>query len=173
MSACLAFNQLWSQLTSLLRMHHCDGHVQQPAGPPAPGAVPPAATANTHTSHRTHAGGAVLDLCSSWVSHLPKEVSYSRVVGHGLNAAELARNPRLDTFFVRNLNAEPDAWALADQSFDAVVMCVRWGPAWLGTGMWRTGWLARWVAASEHHTCRQCVERRGRRLVSMAACCTG
>ncbi|GFR47957.1 hypothetical protein Agub_g9761, partial [Astrephomene gubernaculifera] len=69
-------------------------------------------------------GGAVLDLCSSWVSHLPPEVSYCKVVGHGLNAAELARNPRLDSFFVRDLNRDPDGWAAADQSFDAVLCCV-------------------------------------------------
>ncbi|GFH14123.1 methyltransferase, partial [Haematococcus lacustris] len=68
--------------------------------------------------------GSVLDLCSSWVSHLPDEVSYARVVGHGMNAAELARNPRLDTFFVRNLNTEPRGWAVADNSFDAVLCCV-------------------------------------------------
>jgi hypothetical protein len=34
-------------------------------------------------------GAAVLDLMSSWVSHLPKERHYSRVVGHGMNAAEV------------------------------------------------------------------------------------
>ena len=34
-------------------------------------------------------GGAVLDLMSSHVSHLPKEVKYSRVVGHGMNAQEV------------------------------------------------------------------------------------
>ncbi|GFH06284.1 methyltransf_11 domain-containing protein [Haematococcus lacustris] len=69
-------------------------------------------------------GSSVLDLCSSWVSHLPDEVSYARVVGHGMNAAELARNPRLDTFFVRNLNTEPRGWAADDNSFDAVLCCV-------------------------------------------------
>ena len=37
---------------------------------------------------------------------------------------QLARNRRLDAFFVRNLNAEPDGWALADRSFDAVLCCV-------------------------------------------------
>ena len=31
---------------------------------------------------------AVLDLMSSWVSHLPPERKYSKVVGHGMNAAE-------------------------------------------------------------------------------------
>ena len=34
--------------------------------------------------------GAVLDLMSSWVSHLPDEVAYAAVVGHGMNAEELA-----------------------------------------------------------------------------------
>ena len=34
-------------------------------------------------------GGAVLDLMSSWVSHLPPEEQYERVVGHGMNAAEV------------------------------------------------------------------------------------
>lgn len=38
---------------------------------------------------------------------------------------ELAKNKQLDEFFVRNLNEEPDGWAAADQSFDAVVCCVR------------------------------------------------
>ncbi len=74
-------------------------------------------------------GGAVLDLMSSWVSHLPPEARYSKVVGHGMNAAELARNPRLDTFFVRNLNEDPDGWSAQEQSFDAVICCVRWAEA--------------------------------------------
>lgn len=73
---------------------------------------------------RLPAGAAVLDLCSSWVSHLPPEVQYSRVVGHGLNAAELGSNPRLDSFFVRNLNLEPDGWAFEDAAFDAVLCTV-------------------------------------------------
>jgi SAM-dependent methyltransferase len=72
---------------------------------------------------RIPAGGAVLDLCSSWVSHLPPEVEYAKVVGHGLNAEELARNDRLSQFFVRNLNKEPDNWALESDSFDAVLIC--------------------------------------------------
>ncbi len=68
-------------------------------------------------------GGKVLDLCSSWVSHLPPEIEYSAVVGHGLNAEELARNERLSQFFVRNFNKEPDSWALESDSFDAVLIC--------------------------------------------------
>ncbi|WNC46109.1 methyltransferase domain-containing protein [Thermosynechococcus sp. GLH187] len=65
----------------------------------------------------------VLDLMSSWVSHLPPELSFAEVVGHGMNAAELARNPRLDRYFVQNLNEEL-ALPLEDASFDAVLMAV-------------------------------------------------
>ncbi|WJI27027.1 methyltransferase domain-containing protein [Thermosynechococcus sp. B1] len=65
----------------------------------------------------------VLDLMSSWVSHLPPELSFAEVVGHGMNAAELARNPRLDRYFVQNLN-EALALPLEEASFDAVLMAV-------------------------------------------------
>ena len=40
-------------------------------------------------------GGVLLDLMSSWVSHLPPEIEYAEVIGHGMNAGELAANPRL------------------------------------------------------------------------------
>ncbi|WP_240540156.1 methyltransferase domain-containing protein [Salinarimonas soli] len=68
-------------------------------------------------------GGAVLDLMSSWVSHLPPEIAYREVVGHGLNASELAANPRLTRSFVQDLNADP-ALPLADGSMDAAGCCV-------------------------------------------------
>ena len=53
------------------------------------------------------AGGDLLDLMSSWVSHLPAEVAYVSVVGHGMNERELAANPRLSRWFVQDLNAAP------------------------------------------------------------------
>lgn len=59
---------------------------------------------------RIPAGGDVLDLCSSWVSHLPPEVQYGRVAGHGMNAQELARNPRLSEFFVRWVSTGVCRW---------------------------------------------------------------
>src|SRR5271169_6452378 len=40
------------------------------------------------------AGGVILDLMSSSVSHLPPAVNYAQVIGHGMNAVELAANPR-------------------------------------------------------------------------------
>lgn len=69
------------------------------------------------------ANGTVLDLMSSWVSHLPEKVAYAEVIGHGMNAAELAANPRLDRWFVQDLNRDPKL-PLADASVDAAGMCV-------------------------------------------------
>lgn len=65
----------------------------------------------------------VLDLMSSWVSHLPPEVAYKRVAGHGMNAQELGRNPRLDYFFVKDLNRE-QSLEMESGSFDAVLCTV-------------------------------------------------
>ncbi|UIE40541.1 class I SAM-dependent methyltransferase [Leptodesmis sichuanensis A121] len=65
----------------------------------------------------------IFDMMSSWVSHLPDEMEFAHVEGHGLNEAELARNPRLDHYFVQNLNDNPK-FPLADQSFDAVLNTV-------------------------------------------------
>jgi SAM-dependent methyltransferase len=48
----------------------------------------------------------ILDLMSSWVSHLPEDMQFAEVVGHGLNEAELQRNSRLDRYFVQNLNKD-------------------------------------------------------------------
>ena len=65
----------------------------------------------------------ILDLMSSWVSHLPEDMQFGRVEGHGLNAAELARNPRLDRFLVQDVNQELKL-PFADRQFDAVLNAV-------------------------------------------------
>ncbi|MEM8503953.1 MAG: class I SAM-dependent methyltransferase [Cyanobacteria bacterium P01_D01_bin.1] len=65
----------------------------------------------------------VFDMMSSWVSHLPGEIDYAHVEGHGLNAEELARNKQLDHYFVQNLN-ENQILPLEDCSFDAVINTV-------------------------------------------------
>jgi len=72
---------------------------------------------------RIPADAVILDVCASHISHLPEEVQYPIVTGHGMNAAELGRNPRLSSFFVRDFNKEPDGWAAADCSYDAVLCC--------------------------------------------------
>jgi Methyltransferase domain len=69
------------------------------------------------------AGGVLLDLMSSWVSHLPPEIAYSEIIGHGMNAEELAANPRLSRWFVQNLNRDP-ILPLSDASIDAAMICV-------------------------------------------------
>lgn len=65
----------------------------------------------------------LLDLMSSWVSHLPPEVEYARVAGLGMNAEELAGNPRLTDSVVHDLNADPSL-PYPDGSFDAVLCAV-------------------------------------------------
>lgn len=68
-------------------------------------------------------GGRVLDLMSSWVSHLPPDRAYGEVVGHGMNAEELAANPQISRWFVQDLNRE-SALPLEDGAFDAALCCV-------------------------------------------------
>ncbi len=65
----------------------------------------------------------ILDMMSSWVSHLPEEMEFAHVEGHGMNEDELARNPRLNHYFVQNLNENPKL-PLNDEDFDAVLNCV-------------------------------------------------
>jgi SAM-dependent methyltransferase len=60
---------------------------------------------------------------SSWVSHLPSDIAYGEVIGHGMNTAELAANPRLSRWFVQNLNRNTTL-PLADASIDAAMICV-------------------------------------------------
>ncbi len=67
--------------------------------------------------------GAILDLMSSWVSHLPPEVKYRRVVGVGMNAVELAANERLHERIVLNLNCT-SSLPFGDGEFDGAGICV-------------------------------------------------
>lgn len=68
-------------------------------------------------------GGAILDLMSSWISHLPEDVSYERVVGLGMNEVELRNNPRLDEYVIQNLNDRP-ALPFGDGEFGGAGICV-------------------------------------------------
>lgn len=65
----------------------------------------------------------IFDMMSSWVSHLPEEIEFAHLEGHGLNAEELAKNPRFNHYFVQDLNENPKL-PLPDQDFDAVLNCV-------------------------------------------------
>ena len=68
-------------------------------------------------------GGAILDLMSGWVSHLPPEIPYSRVAGVGVDARELAENPFLDEWHVQDLNCNPNL-PFATAEFDGAAICV-------------------------------------------------
>ena len=74
---------------------------------------------------RLEAGASVLDLMSSWVSHLPDEQTFAEVIGHGLNGAELAANPRLTRHWLQNLN-EDQTLPLATASVDAALIVAGW-----------------------------------------------
>ena len=65
----------------------------------------------------------ILDLMSSWISHLPNECRYQQVSGLGMNEAELAKNERLDDYVVHNLNNNPTL-PYEDDSFDVVTIVV-------------------------------------------------
>lgn len=52
-------------------------------------------------------GTALLDLCSSWISHYPKGYKAERVVGLGMNAEELRKNAQLTESVVQDLNKDP------------------------------------------------------------------
>jgi len=65
----------------------------------------------------------ILDLMSSWLSHLPEEIDYNHVVGLGMNEREMARNKQLDDWVVHDLNTNPRL-PFQDNTFDAGAICV-------------------------------------------------
>lgn len=68
-------------------------------------------------------GANVLDLMSSWISHLPEDLELGTVSGLGMNQAELEANPRLTNHVVHDLNAEP-VLPYANLSYDVVLIAV-------------------------------------------------
>jgi len=69
-------------------------------------------------------GSDILDICSSWISHYPKDFTekMGRRSGLGMNEFELSKNKQLTDYVVANLNKDPK-FPFEDQSFD-VVTCV-------------------------------------------------
>ena len=67
-------------------------------------------------------GGAILDVMSSWVSHLPPEVHYRRIVGLGGDVGALAENAFLDEWRVQDLNQDPTMHFAAGE-FDGAAIC--------------------------------------------------
>ena len=72
---------------------------------------------------RLKPGADLLDLMSSWISHLPDDIEFGRVSGLGMNPDELGRNPRLTDWTVHDLNREPEL-PYGDASYDAVINAV-------------------------------------------------
>ena len=73
--------------------------------------------------HHLPPGGEFLDLMSSWRSHFPADFPIGRLVGLGLNRAEMADNPQLTESVVYDLNRDPGL-PFPDASFDGVVLTV-------------------------------------------------
>ena len=67
--------------------------------------------------------GVILDLMSSWRSHMPHEPRGRRLVGLGMNEVEMRENPQLDEYVIHDLNKDPSL-PFDDQVFDAVVVTV-------------------------------------------------
>ncbi len=65
----------------------------------------------------------VLDLMSSWVSHLPDDRAFAEVAGLGMNAEELDANPRLTHRVVHDLNADPGL-PFDNAAFDACLIAL-------------------------------------------------
>ncbi len=68
---------------------------------------------------------SVLDLCSSWTSHIRPEraMRLKRVAGLGMNAEELEANPALTERTVLDLNADANVrLPYEDESFDVVLL---------------------------------------------------
>jgi SAM-dependent methyltransferase len=69
------------------------------------------------------ADGRLLDLMSSWRSHLPDGFAARAVVGVGMNAEEMADNPQLTGAVVHDVNRDP-ALPFGDAEFDGAMCAV-------------------------------------------------
>lgn len=69
-------------------------------------------------------GDSVLDLCSSWTSHIrPGQLELKRVAGLGMNTKELEANPTLTDWNVVDLNADKNVkLPYDDESFDKITL---------------------------------------------------
>jgi len=89
------------------------------------------ATLKQHYKETLPAGGVILDLMSSWTSHLATGAGESAADGHyarvsavGMNDEELKKNPALTDYYVQDLNANASLSMFKENTFDAVVCSV-------------------------------------------------
>jgi hypothetical protein len=71
----------------------------------------------------TEENPVILDLMSSWDSHIPSSLRPQRVVGLGLNGNELSKNPALTEWCLHDLNKNP-ILPFANDTFDVVLNVV-------------------------------------------------
>jgi ribonuclease HII len=64
---------------------------------------------------------SVLDLCSSWNSHISTQIPLQRVAGLGMNAKELESNSVLTEWTVQDLNEKP-VLPYHDAAFDVILL---------------------------------------------------
>jgi SAM-dependent methyltransferase len=67
--------------------------------------------------------GAILDLMSSYKSHMPPELAWTRLSGLGMNEEELRANEQLTDFVIHDLNNDP-VLPFGDGEFDGAVVTV-------------------------------------------------
>jgi len=68
-------------------------------------------------------GATILDLMSSWRSHIPENIVISEVYGLGMNSEEMSNNPQLDHWIVKDINKDPQL-PYEENLFDAVMVVV-------------------------------------------------
>jgi len=66
---------------------------------------------------------ALLDMCSSWISHYPKEYTVGKITGLGMNKDELSQNPILTDYDVKDLNEDPTL-PYPDNTYDVITNAV-------------------------------------------------
>ena len=67
----------------------------------------------------------ILDLMSSWVSHLPSNKKFKKVIGHGMNESELKSNNRLDSYWIQDLNKTQNM-PIEDSTVDIGLIVAGW-----------------------------------------------
>ena len=82
------------------------------------------ATIREYLSGNLPQNGRVLDLMSSWRSHMPEGHPTKGLVGLGLNGREMAENPQLDDRVIHDLNRNGMGLPFRTESFDAAVVTV-------------------------------------------------
>ena len=66
----------------------------------------------------------IVDLCSSWISHLPNQLNFKNVIGMGMNEKELEKNKKLNGYHVQDLNKDPQLKMIQSNSVDSVLCTV-------------------------------------------------